>query len=330
MPEILSQEQIDELLNALNSGEVDVKEVDDKKEKKVKKYDFRRPEKFAKEQLRAIEVINENLARLINNSLNGYLRTYVEVNLISTESLIFSEFSNSISTPAIIGILDFYPLEGQIVIDLGLNLGYTMVEKLLGGQSSIDGAEIQRALTEIEEILITNVYNKIIDQIVEAWSKIIELEPKLTSIETNPQFVQIMSPSESIALITFEIKIGNVTGMMNVAMPYYVLEPIMPGLSSKLLFGVKTEEVIAEKNKHIITKNIQEAKLPLNVKIGNTDITLYELVTLCIGDVLVLDTKKDDDFDVYVSDELKFKAKPGVLKNKIAVKITKKVEEGES
>lgn len=329
MSDILSQNQIDDLLNALSAGEVDVNAVDkDELEKKVKKYDFRRPDKFAKEQLRTIEIIHENFARLINNYLNGYLRAMVDVQVISTESLVYSEFSNSISNPSILCIMNFEPLEGQIIIDLGVSLGYAMIEKLLGGKVSKQGAEA-KALTEIEETLIRIIFGKFIDQIKEAWSKIIELSPSINSIETNAQFAQLLSPSESIALITFEMKVDSIDGLFNIAIPYFVLEPIIASLSSKKLFGNKYEELAKPEDKEALQKNIGTTTLPIKAIVGQSSMSVYELLSLEKGDVLVLDTKVDSDMEVYVSDKLKFRGIPGLSKKNVAVKLTKVLEEGD-
>lgn len=329
MSDILSQNQIDDLLNALIAGDVDVSSVEaDEKEKKVKKYDFRRPDKFAKEQLRTIEIIHENFARLINNYLNGYLRAMVDVQVISTESLVYREFSNSISNPAVLCIMDFAPLEGQIIIDLGVNLAYAIVEKLLGGKVSKKSVET-KSLTEIEETLIRIIFGKFIEQIKEAWSKIIELSPSIHSIETNPQFAQLLSPSESIALITFEMKIDSIDGLFNIAIPYFVLEPIIASLSSKKLFGNKYEEIIKPEDREALKANISGTTLPIKAVVGTSSLSVYELLSLEKGDVLVLDTKVDSDMEVYVSDKLKFRGVPGLNKKNVAIKLTKILGEGD-
>ena len=156
MPDVLSQNEIDELLAALSTGEVDVSEIEEeKKERKVRKYDFSRPDKFAKDQLRTLEIIHENFSRLLNNFLSGYLRTYIEVDVISVQSLIYTEFSNSISNPAILGIVDFAPFNGQVIIDVSSDIANAMIERVLGGtgKSSTNSKE-NRTLTEIEMTLL--------------------------------------------------------------------------------------------------------------------------------------------------------------------------------
>lgn len=325
----MSQNEIDELLSALSAGEVDVTDIEEeKKEKKVKKYDFRRPDKFAKEQLRTLEIIHDNLGRLINNFLSGYLRTIVELEVISTESMVYSEFSNSLSNPAILGIINFAPLEGQIILDIGSNTAFAMVEKLLGGSGHNPQLKEPRALTEIEEVLIKGIIVKFISLMRESWSNIIELKPKLDNIETNSQFAQVVSPSESIALITYSLRVGDTEGMVNIAIPHYVIEPILPNLSSKLWFSSGNKRDKTEQETHALTHQIESSLVPVSAIVGRSTISVSELLSLSVGDVLVLNTHKDQELEVYVKDELKYYGNPGTFKSKLAVKVSRLHEEG--
>lgn len=330
MSDVMSQNEIDDLLNALSAGEVDVAEMEDeKKEKKVKKYDFRRPDKFAKEQLRTLEVIHDNLARLINNFLSGYLRSVVEIDVLSTQSMVYSEFSNSISNPAILGIVNFAPLEGQIIIDVSNDVAFAMVERLLGGQGKNPLLKESRALTEIEEVLLRNILVKFINLMRESWATIIELKPKLEQIETNSQFAQIVSPSESIALITFSFRVGDTEGMINVVIPHYVIEPILPNLSSKLWFSGNIRKDKTPQEIRAIATNIEQSSIPLRAIVGRSNISVSELLSLSVGDVIVLNAKVEDELEVYVKDELKYYGKPGINKNHMAIRVTRVKEEGD-
>ena len=251
MPDVLSQNEIDELLAALSTGEVDVSEIEEeKKERKVRKYDFSRPDKFAKDQLRTLEIIHENFSRLLNNFLSGYLRTYIEVDVISVQSLIYTEFSNSISNPAILGIVDFAPFNGQVIIDVSADIANAMIERVLGGtgKSAISSKE-NRTLTEIEMTLLRNILIKFINLLKEPWGNIVELRPKLENIETNAQFAQIVSPAESVALITFNLHIGENEGMVNICIPHFVIEPILPSLSSRLWFATSNKREMTEEER---------------------------------------------------------------------------------
>ena len=330
MSDVLSQNEIDDLLAALSTGEVNVKEIEDESsEKKVRKYDFTRPDKFAKDQLRTLEIIHENFSRLMNNFLSGYLRTFVEVEVLSVQSLIYNEFSNSISNPCILGIVDFAPLDGQIIIDMATDMAYTMIERILGGSGIQAGKKEHRSLTEIELTLLKNILVKFINLLKEPWGNIIEIKPKLERIETNSQFAQIVSPSESIALITLSLKIGDSEGMINICIPHVVIEPILPSLSSRLWFSTSGKKEISAVEKKALEKNISRSKIGIKTVIGRSVITVGELLTLRPGDVILLDKRADEPFELYVGNELKYYGKPGVKNKKIALKITDSVPEGD-
>ena len=329
MSDVLSQNEIDELLSALSTGEVNVKEIEEvSHEKKVRKYDFSRPDKFAKDQLRTLEIIHENFSRLLNNFLSGYLRTYIELDVLSVQSLIYNEFSNSISNPAILGIVDFAPLEGQIIVDVSTDIAFAMIERVLGGTGNVAHKE-HRALTEIELTLLKTILIKFINLLRDPWGNIIEIRPKLDTIETNSQFAQIVSPAESIALVTFSIKVGETEGMINICIPHYVIEPILPNLSSKLWFSNSQRKDASEEEKTSLKANVGKTDLPLQAIVGHTAITVAEFMSLQKGDVLLLNKTVEDEFDVFVEGQLKFRGTPGISRNKVALKITSLVEEGD-
>lgn len=329
MSDVLSQNEIDELLSALSSGEVDVTEIEEEqKEKKVKKYDFRRPDKFGKDQLRTLEIIHENFSRLLNNFLSGYLRTYIEVDVLSTQGMTYSEFSNSVSNPAILGIVKFSPLDGQIIIDIAVDVAFAMIERVLGGAGKSGLLKEARALTEIEMVLLKSIMNKFINLLKEPWGNIIELKPKLENIETNSQFAQIVSPSESIALITFNLKIGDVEGMVNIAIPHYVIEPILPNLTSKLWFQSNLKKQLTDVERAALNNQIEKANLDVKTIIGRSSLLVEEFLGLQVGDVIILNSKVSDELEVFVDKELKYFGQPGMKNNRMAVRITRQAEEG--
>lgn len=325
MADKLSQSDIDDLLSALSAGEVDVAEIEDKNAKKVKPYDFRRPDKFAKEQLRTLEIIHENLARMMTSFLSGYLRCSVEADVISTESMIYSEFNNSISNPSIIGLINFEPLDGQIIMEIGSDLAFSIIDRLLGGLGKNPIPKEKRAITEIEEILVRSILNKTCQMMKESWANIIELNPKLGNIETNSQFTQLFSPSESIALITYQIKLDDSEGLINVAIPHIVIEPILPNLSSKFWFTGSNKKEGLDEDKEMISSVLKKSKIELRTEIGSTVISVKELLGLGLGDVIMFGTKAKEALEVYVEDELKYKAYPGKVGSKLAIKISEKI-----
>ncbi|MDF2545848.1 MAG: flagellar motor switch protein FliM [Anaerosolibacter sp.] len=319
MSDVLSQSEIDALLQALSTGEVDVQEIqEDTKEKKIKKYDFRRPDKFAKDQLRTLQVIHENFSRLLNTYLSGYLRCLVNIDVFTVEQLTYHEFSNSISNPAVLGIVDFSPLSGQIIFDITPDIAFTLIDRILGGSGK--PMDENRNFTEIEITLLKSVLKQMIRLLNEPWENVLDLEPRLEKVETNSQFAQLISPNETIALITLNIKIGEVEGMLNICIPHLVIEPILSQLSTKYWFNSTTKESTPDDQK-MIENRINKASIPVRAVIGKTNITVNEFLDLQVGDVVQLDTTIDEDMKIYVGNELKYRGKPGTKKKKLAVQI---------
>ena len=248
MGEILSQEEIDSLLSALNSGEYDVDDYKDSPEKSIIVYDFARPTKFSKDHLRTLVNIFEHYGRLLSTNLPGYLRKSVQVEVINSESVIYSEFANALSNPVLLGVVSFAPLKGSVIIEWGPNLGYAMIDRMLGGFGL--PLEKNRDFSEIEMAIIERVFTNCVSLLREPWKNVAHIEPRLERIETNTQFAQIISPGETIAIVTISIKIGDVEGMMNVCLPYVTLEPIMDKLNTKyclpFIFRFVTGSIISQ------------------------------------------------------------------------------------
>ncbi|MCX7708918.1 MAG: flagellar motor switch protein FliM [Clostridia bacterium] len=327
MGDILSQNEIDELLKALNTGEIDVHQMQNTtQEKKIKSHDFRRPSKFAKDHLKTLHIINENYARLVTNFLSGYLRTLVQVDVISVEPLQYLEFTNSISNPVILGVIDFTPLTGQIILEMAPNIAYSLIDRILGGKgTSIDKI---RGFTEIELAIIERIIIQILNLMREPWENVLSIRPRLEKIETNAQFAQIISPNEIIALVTLSARVGDVEGMINICIPHMVVEPIISKLSTRLWFS-SVEKESTKETKESIEIKIENTRVPVRAVLGRTTISVNEFIELQPGDVIPLDTAVNGDLEVLVGDLLKFYATPGVKKNKVAVKISEVVRREE-
>lgn len=321
MSEVLSQSEIDELFKALNTGEIDVNEMQEANvQKGIKVYDFARPSKFSKEQLRTLEIIFENYARLISTYLSGHLRTMVSAEVMNAEAITYSEFSNALINPVILAVTDFRPLKGSILLELSPNMGYTIIDRVLGGSGS--GINTIRDFTDIERVILEKLFIQFVQLLVEPWQNVVELEPMLEKIETNSQVVQIISPNEIIALVTLNIKIGNVAGMMNICIPHLVIESIMDKLNTKFWFAQKEQE-LGPSYEEYIQKMIQKSPIPVKAVLGKTHITIREFLELTESDIIKLDKDIDSDLDIYVGNILKFTGTPGEYKNKVAVKINK-------
>ena len=235
MADVLSQNEIDALLKQLSSGELDVDGINEESAVKIKDYDFTRPAKFSKEHLRTLEIIFENFGRLVSSNLPAYLRKNVQVDVMNSEAVTYSEFSNALSNPVLLGIVDFAPLKGNIIIELASNLGFTIIDRMLGGLG--DPLDKPRDFSEIELSVLERIFTVFVDLLREPWKNVVEIHPRLERIETNCQFAQIISPSEMIAIVTINICIGNVEGLMNICLPFLTLEDIMDKLNTKYWFS---------------------------------------------------------------------------------------------
>lgn len=323
MGEILSQDEIDSLLSALSSGEYDVDDYKDTPEKAVTVYDFARPTKFSKDHLRTLVNIFEHYGRLLSTNLPGYLRKSVQVEVVNSESVIYSEFSNALSNPVLLGVISFAPLKGNVIIEWGPNLGYAMIDRMLGGYGV--PLEKNRDFSEIEMAIIERIFVNCVNLLREPWKNVSPIEPRLERIETNTQFAQIISPGETIAIITINVKIGDVEGLMNVCLPYVTLEPVMDKLNTKYWFAslIEHDEGYAE----AVEGMLQKAEIPLSVLLGCSSISVNDFVNLQKGDIIKVDTKIDDELDVYVGKIRKFKALPGTASDKYAVRVTSIIRE---
>ncbi|MQN01415.1 MAG: flagellar motor switch protein FliM [Lachnospiraceae bacterium] len=325
MSDVLSQEEIDKLLNAMNNGEVDVDDVKPQ-EPPVKDYDFSRPSKFSKEHLRTLEVIFEHYGRLLSTNLPVYLRKNVQADVMNSEAVTYQEFTNSLSNPVLLSIVDVEPLKGNIIMDMGTSLGFAIVDRMLGGEG--EPLEKERDFSEIEILIIQRVLNTCVELLREPWQNVCDIHPKLNRIETNSQFAQIISPAEMIAIVTMNLKIGDVEGMMNICLPYITLEPVMDKLNTKFWFSNMQEQ-----NDKAFTEDmeklIQKTQVPVTAVLGNSTISVNDFISLQNGDIIRLDKKADDELDVYVGSIKKFNALPGTYDNKYAVRVTNVIREEE-
>jgi len=324
----LSQSEIDALLQALNSGEINVQEIKEvEKSRKVKKYDFRNPQKIAKDQLRTLEIINENFLRFFQTFLSGYLRVPVKASILSVDQFAYNEFNNAISNPAFLSIIDFKPLNGQILIDISTNIVFTIIDRLLGG----DGSEVResRTFTDIELSLMNGIMKKAMPLLKDAWNNIIEINPKLDRIEVNPQFAQIIPPNETIALLTMNLEIGQRAGMMNICIPYLLIEPILEKLSAKYWFSA-TKNELSENEALEIKRKILNTKVEIRAELGSTTVKVNEILNLQNGDVIKLNNKENDEVKIRIGSNVKYMGNIGVSNNKMAVKITKVVKDGDN
>lgn len=326
MGEVLSQNEIDNLLAALSTGELDMEQMQEAGDRQVKDYDFKRPAKFSKEHLRTLEIIYEHYGRLISTNLPVYLRKNIQVNVASSETVTFSEFTNALSNPVILGIVDFQPLSGDIIVEFSPNLGFAMIDRMLGGQGV--PLEKNRDFSEIEMSILEKLMIICIQLMREPWRNVVDISPVLERIETNAQFAQVIAPSDMIAIITMNVKIGDVEGFMNICLPYFTLEDIMDKLNTKYWFSTMQKEG-SEEYEEYIEALIKRIDVPVKAVLGKSQVSVNDFIHLQVGDIIRLDAEVGSDMEVYVGNIKKFAALPGSSKDKYAVRVTSIVREGE-
>ncbi len=326
MGEVLSQNEIDNLLAALSAGELDMDQMQSTEDKQVKNYDFSRPTKFSKEHLRTLEIIFEHYSRLLSTNLPVYLRKNVQVSVASSETVTFSEFSNALSNPVILGIINFEPLNGSIIIDLATNLGYAMLDRMLGGSGT--PLEKARDFSEIELIIIQKILVMMTQLLRDPWKNVIDISPVLSRLETNPQFAQVIAPNDMIAIVTLNMRIGDVEGFINVCLPFFTLEDVMDKLNTKYWFSTMQENH-DENYEDYIESLIRKVDIPIKAILGKSTISVADFTGLQIGDCIKLDTKVDSDMDIFVGNIKKFTALPGSSDDNYAVRVTSVIREEE-
>lgn len=326
MGEVLSQSEIDALLTAMQSGEVDVEAIkSEKKSKKIRVYDFRRPNKFSKDQLNTIEVIYDNFCRLMVTLLSGILRTRVVANVASVDQLTYDEFVRSIPNPTILNVFSLAPLEGKGILEINPIIGFSIIDRLFGGPglSTFKG----RMLTEIEKNVIWKISERILFLFGEVWSSLYKVTPFLDVIEINPQFTQVVAPLEMVVIISINTQIGETEGVINICLPCLMLEAIADQLNTKFWFAGLSSSG-SENHSQYLQKVVEKTALPLTAVLGSNILTIREVLELQVGDVIPLERKKNSDVEVYIGSKLKYYGKPGLIGNKMAVKINETYNEG--
>ena len=314
--DVLSQSEIDKLLSALSDGSVDANQVKaEEDQKKVKVYDFKRPDKFSKDQIRTLQMLHDNFGRLLNTYLSTSLRSMVDVEVASVEQLTYQEFVQSLANPSVIGVLAVPPLKGNIVMELNTSIAFSIIDRVFGGTGA--NTVKPRSLTEIEEAVIRKTFAKAFDFFRDAWENVVKMDPRLEVMESNPVFVQIVPPSDMVVIITLKIVTGEVEGFMNICIPYLVLEPIMSKLTTTFWVASSVSKESRPEHVEILQRKIEKTRVPLIVEMGTINISIREFLMLGYGDVLQLDTKVQSELPVMIGTRRKFFLSSGHLREKI-------------
>lgn len=321
MSDVLSQNQIDDLLNSLQSGDVTVNELEEQgTEKKVRPYDFKIPKKFTKEQLKTISIIYENYSRLLSSYLSGELRSYCKVEVVTIEEQRYFEYSNAMSENILNGVMGMDPLDGTAMITLSQSIAFAIVDRLLGGPG--ESYEADRDYTDIEIRLLKRVAKVMTKLVGDAWENVYPLKPTFERLDNNSRQDQLVSPNETVVIIMLDVEIRDVVGSISFCMPYVILEPVLEHLNTRYWFTEKREspENVRENKKHLL-QNVRQIPIEMKALLGTTQISLRDAMELRVGDVIQLDQTTDEKVLVLGGKNEWFRGTLGSMRNSRAVRV---------
>ncbi|MDD4364300.1 MAG: flagellar motor switch protein FliM [Synergistales bacterium] len=319
VPEVLSQAEIDSLLSALSSGEVDAESITKAHaERKIKAYDFRRPDKFSKDQLRAIQMIHDAFARQMTTALSTMVRSMVSVEVVSVDQMAYDEFVRSLVQPTVIAVLEMYPLNGNAVLEVNSPVIFAIIDRMLGGKG--ETLSKPRDLTDIEQTVVERVLMRILELMEESWSTVVDIRFRFESMESNPFFVQICPSTDMVLLVTLKLNIAGVEGIMNLCIPYFVMEPMIDKLSSQHWFA-STGRKDGSEGRPILERKIRSVKVPVALELGSVTLKVEDVLQLQPGQVIRLDQEVVDPVRVVVGREVKYLARPGISRGNFAAEI---------
>ncbi len=318
MNDVLSQAEVENLLNAMEGGG-DVAGDALRPREKVTIYDFKRPERVGKEQMRSLQTMHEGFGRNFGAALSALLRTMVEVKLTSVDQLTYSEFVFSLENPTCFNLISAQPLEGQLILDINPSILFPMIDRMLGGTTSA-ALPARRPLTEIELRLVARITSLFLKEMQHAWENVLTLELAVDRVESNPQLVQIIPANEVIVLISFELTVGETRGMMNLCIPFNTIERISNKLTSNswVSYGKRPPSLQSMQR---ISNQIAEAPVEVVVELATTRITASDMLGLRVGDIIASEKDVREPLVVYVEGKPKFVASPGKFKGRKAIQV---------
>ncbi|HWI62404.1 MAG TPA: flagellar motor switch protein FliM [Symbiobacteriaceae bacterium] len=322
MSDILTQAEIDALISAMvnqeQAAEAKRSPGANKAPKRIRQYDFSRPDKFSKDQIRTLQMIHENFIRPLQTYFAGRFRTMVQMVVGSVDQNTYSEFIRSVSNPSVICPFTMAPLPGTCVLDINPVIAFPMIDRLFGGPGG--SMPQSRPLTEIESAVMQGIVKGTLDAYSEAWRNVYDMRITPGNIETNPMFVQVAAPGEIVITVAIDVRVGEHVGVITLCLPHLTLEPILDKLSAHNWFKNQAREV-RPADAAAIQSVVGEAKVPVTVELGRVELTVGEILGLNIGDMVVLETKLADPVRVKVGNETKFLGKPGQIRGRVVVEI---------
>ena len=330
MSDVLDQSEVDALLAAVDASQAG-QDPDDPsllarlsdRQRDVQTYDFKRPERVSKDQMRALESLHDGFARNLGASLSGLLRTIIEVRVAAAEQLTYSEFIHSLPNPTNFNLLTAEPLEGQMCLEISPLIIYPIIDRLLGGSSN-ETFVPQRPLTMIELRLVKRITDRALATLTEVWSNLIEVHFDLVEVENNPHLVQIVAPNEVVVVIGFEIKMGSRSGTMSFCMPFNVIEPVMSKLATQGWLAYK-RKATGESKREDLSKHIESTRVQVAAWLAETSITVQELIELQPGDIIQTGKPANSAVMIKVADRPQFSGKLGRYKDRRAIKILRDI-----
>jgi flagellar motor switch protein FliM len=325
MTKTLSQWEIDALLNTIGAEDTATGGAlggvgSAPTEKTIKLYDFRRPDRFSKEHLRAIQNIHQTFARVTASSLSSYLRSATTVSLSSIEQVVYDEYVHQLSNPTLVNLVELQPLVGRIVVEMNMNLGLAMLDRMMGGPGQ---AHVRRnELTDIEMALLRSLGATISAGLRDGWTAVADLQPALVETVLNADLVQAALPGDIAALLLFEINTMGLSGTISICVPHPVIEPLMDRLNTQAWFSSSSRKSGSEDDRIKLFDGIRGARLPIAVELGATTITLGELLDIRKNDVIRLDRGVDGELPILAGKRARFLGRPGTLGGNRAVQVT--------
>jgi flagellar motor switch protein FliM len=321
--DVLSQAEVESLLSAMDGREADI--VADaavsrvRHRDKISPYDFKRPERVGKEQMRSLQTMHENFGRNFGASLSALLRSIVELKLTSVDQLTYSEFVFSLESPTCFNLINAAPLEGQLILDINLSLLFPIIDRLLGGGND-PAPPSRRPLTEIELRLVSRITDLFCKELKHAWENVVELDLSIDRVESNPQLVQIVPPNEVVVLSSFELTLGEARGMMNLCIPFNAIERISTRLLSNSWVSYGKRSATPE-NIQQISGRLSRSLVEVVVDLADTNISTSDLIGLKVGDIIATEKDVQRPLVVSVEGRPKFHAQPGAFKGHKAIQV---------
>lgn len=320
MAKILSQDEIDALLTTVSSGEAEAESsgFDDEKMRSVVAYDFKHPNRVSKDQIRTLENMHDNFAGHFGSALSTVLRTIADVDLVSVDQITYSEFIMSLVSPSCTYTFAAPPLEGVCLVDFNPTLTFSIIDRMFGGHGKI--METERELTGIEKSVISTLAQRLYRELAKSWEHLVNIEIEQKSFETNPQFIQIVPPGETVVVISFQVKLFQSTGLLTICYPYVSLEPVVTKLSAQNWIDATKKKNVAE-DRVTNAHNVKQVEARLAAVLLDTRIKMRDFLSLNVGDVIPSEKKIDQLIDVTVNQRRKFVARPGLSGKKRAVQV---------